>query len=89
MPVGLDAGDEHAANLELAWAGDDVVLALHRRGVVMAGRLVADRDDLGAQLEGLVSGDLVIVWVGDHGSHAALGQAKTGKSVPGNLHVYE
>ena len=87
MPIGLHTGNKDIANLKLTRAGDDVILALDGAGIVMAGSVMADGDNIGAQFQRFVARHQMVVRVGNYRSQAALDQAKTRKSVPGNLPV--
>ena len=50
MPVGLDAGDKDAANLKLSGSIDEMRITFYCRGKIMAGRIMADGDDISLQL---------------------------------------
>ena len=83
----LHGGDEDAADLELARAGEHMGGAFDRVAVVVTGRVVADGDQFGFEFERVVAHGLVVKGVGDDGGVVAFGQSKTGMSVPGDFHI--
>lgn len=84
--VGRNAGDEDAADLELARAVNRVRRAFDRVHVVVTGRVVADRDDVRFEFERRIADGFVVEWVRHHRRIIALGETKTGMSVPGDFH---
>ena len=52
----------------------------------MTGCVVADRHDIGLELERIITDRFVIEGIRHHGRIIALGETKTGMSVPGNFH---
>src|SRR3972149_10454049 len=84
--IRLDAGDEYAADLEFSGAVNNMRYALDCVRIVMAGRVVAYRDNIRPEPERVVAHGFVIEWIRHHSRVVALGQTKAGMSVPGNFH---
>jgi len=87
VPVGLNAGDENAANFVLAGAGNGHAVPFDGRQVVMSRRIMADGNNIPFQLQGFVADSSRIIRVGNDRCQTALCKAKTGMPVPINFHT--
>jgi len=81
---GLDAGDENALNLIFAGLVQYARILLHRADSRVAGRLMADSDNIGTHA-GQGVADTFVIGVGEN-RHARLAQAETGVTEPINVH---
>src|SRR5690554_4709911 len=83
--IGGCAGDKDVVDLILARPAQHLWLAADTAGAVMAGTLMADGDDIGAQ-PGQLQPHAAVIRITDDGD-TAFADAKTGQPVPGNVHA--
>jgi len=81
-----DAGDKYAADLKFARAVNNMLLTLHRIGIIMTRRIVTDRNNIRFQFQCIVTNGFIVKRIGHHCCIIALGEPKAGMSVPGNFH---
>ena len=86
-PVRLYTGNENAADLEFARPGNRVGISLYCVEIIVAGCIVADRDDIRLEFERFIAHRLGVERIGHHRRQVSLSQAEARMSVPGNFHV--
>src|SRR5687768_1624740 len=84
--IRLHTGDEYAADLKFSSAINDMRCTFDRVRITMTGRVMAHRNNIGFESERVVANRFIIKWVRHHRRVIALGETKTGMSVPGNFH---
>ena len=84
--VRLNAGDEHAANLEFAGAGNDMGGSFDCLGIIVSGRIMAHGYNLRFEFQRGVAYRFAIERINHDCCHIAFSQAETGMTIPGDFH---